>query len=138
MPDRERAEQAGPGPASLKSSPHDVPIPLPFPIAAHPPFDAAAPARYSRSHDRRRVRSGMEGLAVTISRKGFLQGMGCAAAGAAVGALAGRRLAPGAPPPPVPPPRPMNVPPRGEDTFAQAGEDRIVLFILEGFGVRKI
>src|SRR5262245_36879054 len=34
-----------------------------------------------------------EGLAGAISRKGFLRGMGCAAAGAALGALGHRRFA---------------------------------------------
>jgi FkbM family methyltransferase len=64
-----------------------------------------------------------------LSRKGFLQGMGCAAAGAALGALGQRRLGP-APPPP-------QAPTTGGETYAQSGEDRIVHFILGYLKVQK-
>lgn len=81
---------------------------------------------------------------MTIDRKGFLRGMGCAAAGAALGALGHRGLAPAPPPPPAPrpprltiPPRRENIPPRGEDSFSQAGEDRIVLYIYQALGISK-
>ncbi len=74
---------------------------------------------------------------MTISRKGFLTGMGCAAAGAAAGVLAHVQLAP--PPPPGPPrfskPPRIIVPPRGEATYSQCGEDRIVRYILDALGV---
>jgi FkbM family methyltransferase len=68
---------------------------------------------------------------VAYSRKGFLKGMGCAAAGAALGALGHRQLAPqseaGA----------ANGQGPFQRTYAQCGEDQIVNFILEYIGVRK-
>jgi len=77
---------------------------------------------------------------VRISRKGFLQGIGCAAAGAAasaaVGAFTGRRPAPETPTLPLPPP--VNTPPRGEDSFAQCGEDRIIWFLCGYLGISPI
>jgi FkbM family methyltransferase len=80
----------------------------------------------------------MEGLAVTISRKGFLQGLGCVAAGTALGSLAQRQLASEPRYPSNPQPRRVNIPPRGEDTFAQSGEDRVVHFILGYLGIQWI
>ncbi len=71
-----------------------------------------------------------------ISRKGFLQGIGCAAAGAAVGAFTGRRPPPTTPPPLLPPP--VQAQTRGEETFAQCGEDRIVWFLCGYLGISPI
>lgn len=72
---------------------------------------------------------------MTISRKGFLQGMGCVAAGAAAGAIAHGQFS--TPPPPKRDRRPprLIVPPRGEATYAQCGEDRIVRYVLDALGV---
>jgi FkbM family methyltransferase len=80
-----------------------------------------------------------EGLDLTVSRKNFIQGMGCAAAGAALGAFGQRQLtpAPQPPPPPIPQPQRVPPPPQSEETFAQSGEDRIVHFILGYVGIRK-
>ena len=71
-----------------------------------------------------------------ISRKGFLQGIGCVAAGAAVGAFASRRPAPETPSPSLPPP--VDTSPHGEDSFAQCGEDRIVWFLCGYLGISPI
>jgi hypothetical protein len=68
---------------------------------------------------------------VTFSRKGFLQGMGCAAAGAALGALGQRQLAP------EPQPRSVSIRPPRKQTYAQCGEDQVVYFILDRLNVRK-
>ena len=68
---------------------------------------------------------------MTVSRKGFLQGMGCAAAGAALGALGQRQLAP------EPQPRGVNIRAPRKQTYSQCGEDQIVYFILGYLNVRK-
>jgi FkbM family methyltransferase len=68
---------------------------------------------------------------VTISRKGFLQGIGCTAAGAALGALGQRQLAPQTQPSGM-----SGRDPR-KPTYAQCGEDQVVHFILEYLNVRK-
>src|SRR6516162_8896656 len=68
---------------------------------------------------------------MTVSRKAFLQGMGCAAAGAALGALGQRRLAPELQPPGA------NIRAPLKQTYAQCGEDQIVSFILGQLNVRK-
>jgi FkbM family methyltransferase len=73
---------------------------------------------------------------MAISRKGFLAGIGCAGAGAALGAVAGRQLVPV--PPPAPSGRYLKIPPRGVDSFSQAGEDRIVSFICRYLGITPI
>src|SRR5262245_32360976 len=72
---------------------------------------------------------------MAVSRKGFLQGIGCAGAGAALGAFARHRLVPETPPLP---PRPVTISPRGEDSFAQSGEDRIVNFLCGYLGISPI
>jgi FkbM family methyltransferase len=81
---------------------------------------------------------GTEGLGVALSRKGFLGGIGCAAAGVVVGAVGKRQLAP-APQPPLPIPQPEHVgpPAQSQETYAQSGEDRIVYFILGYLGIQK-
>lgn len=68
---------------------------------------------------------------MTVSRKGFLQGMGCAAAGAALGTLGQRQLAP------EPDPQLVSSRTRDKRTYAQCGEDQIVYFILGYLNVRK-
>jgi FkbM family methyltransferase len=55
--------------------------------------------------------------------------MGCAAAGAALGALTQRQFAPE--------PQPQNVIREPKPTYAQCGEDQVVYFILEYLNVRK-
>ncbi len=75
---------------------------------------------------------------MAISRKGFLQGLGCVAAGTALGAVAQSQLASGPPSPSDQGPRPVNAPPRGEDSFSQCGEDRVVHFILGYLGVPRV
>jgi FkbM family methyltransferase len=68
---------------------------------------------------------------MAYSRKGFLKGMGCAAAGAAFGALGHRQLAPESQP------RGPNIRAPLKQTFAQSGEDQIAWFILEYLNIRK-
>ncbi len=68
---------------------------------------------------------------MAYSRKGFLKGMGCAAAGAAVGALGYRQL------PPAFQAEAANIQTPEKRTYAQCGEDAIVYFILEYLDVRK-
>src|SRR5262245_46395583 len=69
--------------------------------------------------------------------------MGCAAAGAVVGAVGQRQLAPVPQPPPIPKPLPTpqpqqaGPPPQSQETYAQSGEDRIVYFILGYLGVQR-
>jgi FkbM family methyltransferase len=71
-----------------------------------------------------------------ISRKGFLQGIGCAAAGATLGALADHLFTPQ--PPPDTKPRFVNRPARNEDSYSQCGEDRIVHFMCGYIGIAPI
>jgi FkbM family methyltransferase len=78
------------------------------------------------------VRLETEGLGVAYSRKGFLKGVGCAAAGAAFGALGHRQLAPESQAPAA------NIRAPRKQTYAQCGEDQIVDFILGYLNVRKI
>jgi FkbM family methyltransferase len=73
----------------------------------------------------------MEGDAVTFSRKSFLQGIGCAAAGATLGAVGARRLAPG------PVPEHVDTETRDKRSYAQCGEDQVVFFMLKYLNVRK-
>jgi FkbM family methyltransferase len=68
---------------------------------------------------------------MAYSRKGFLRGIGCAAAGAAIGALGHRQLAPEFQP------RGPNIRAPLKQTFAQSGEDQIAHFILEYLNVRR-
>jgi len=72
---------------------------------------------------------------VPLSRKGFLQGLGCTAAGATLGVFGQRQLAPE--PPPIPPPQRGFVPPPGAESYSQSGEDRIVYFIFHTLGIQK-
>jgi len=68
---------------------------------------------------------------VKVSRKGFIQGVGCAAAGAALGALGHRQLAP------EPQPRQENIRESYKHTYAQSGEDQIVNFIYGYLDIKK-
>jgi hypothetical protein len=72
-----------------------------------------------------------ERLAVPISRKGFVQGIACGAAGAALGALGQRHFAP------EPPLQRVDSRPANQQTYAQSGEDQIVYFILDYLRVKK-
>jgi FkbM family methyltransferase len=69
---------------------------------------------------------------MSYSRKGFLQGMGCATAGAALGALGHRQLAPESQPPSA------NVRALVQSTYAQCGEDRIVYSMFEYLNHKKM
>jgi FkbM family methyltransferase len=68
---------------------------------------------------------------VPISRKGFVQGIACGAAGAALGALGHRQFAP------EPPLQRVSTRPPEQQTYAQSGEDQIVFFILDYLRVKK-
>jgi FkbM family methyltransferase len=68
---------------------------------------------------------------MTLGRKGFLQGMGCVAAGAALGALGEHWLTA------EPDAEPASDPTRDKRTYAQSGEDQIVAFILKYLNVKK-
>jgi FkbM family methyltransferase len=95
------------------------------------------PVTWRRRVDRIPPNRHVAGRHLTVSRKNFIQGMGCAAAGAALGAFGQRQLAPAPQPPPIPQPQRVNPLPQSEETFAQSGEDRIVHFILGYVGIRK-
>jgi FkbM family methyltransferase len=67
---------------------------------------------------------------VAISRKGFLQGIACVAAGAGAGAIAQRQFASPAAGP--------TGQARGEESFSQSAEDRIAYFILGYLGTGRL